>query len=258
MATPEVTVYVNLDGVDQVTSGFQRIGESAANMGTRTNTSFTSMAWDYRTLAFNISGLGLHALSLSNTMEQLRKGQIDSGEAAMRFGINLLGVSGHVAMLARSLSQLEAASWLVTAAENARAVAHSLADAAQLGFLKIASTVVGWLTAIQVSSWQVTIAEHARGIAHTIANALSGPAGWAILAGAAAAAGIGIGLVASIPSRQYGGFIEKTGPYLLHAGEFVVPAGSKTSNITINIYGVTSPRETADAVVDRLRRAGLV
>jgi hypothetical protein len=37
-------------------------------------------------------------------------------------------------------------------------------------------------------------------------------------------------------SRQYGGYIPQTGPYMLHQGETVVPAGGDTfaSNITIN------------------------
>ena len=52
--------------------------------------------------------------------------------------------------------------------------------------------------------------------------------------------GIGGGIGAfSLPSRQTGGYIPETKPYLLHKGESVIPAGGNAGGVTINITGNT-------------------
>ena len=165
---------------------------------------------------------------------------------------SMMALSGSVV---RALSYLADTSKLVTLMEHARGSAHKFANLMAADIKKLYGSIVSALHRIAASSFAVAIAEKARAIAHAIAHALSGPLGWAILAGAIAAAGIGISLAATIPSKQYGGVVERTGPYLLHAGEFVVPRGGA---ITINIYGAGSPRATGDAVIDALRRAGVI
>jgi len=199
MAAPEVTLYAQLEGIDQVTAGFNQIGEAAGSMSSKVSASNNQMEVSNRRLALTTAGLIANTVQLGDIMQRMATGQMDVGRGALMLAMN---------------------------------------------FLQLASQI-----------WVVVGAEHARAIAHGIANALAGPAGWAILAGAAAAA-IGVtALAASIPSRQMGGPIFQTGPYLLHAGEYVSPRGA--SPITINIYG-GSPRETSDAVVDALRRSGVV
>ena len=41
----------------------------------------------------------------------------------------------------------------------------------------------------------------------------------------------------ALESRQYGGYIPETKPYLLHRGETVIPAGAGMGGITVNIMG---------------------
>ncbi len=65
--------------------------------------------------------------------------------------------------------------------------------------------------------WTVVTAEKARGTAHTIAHALSGPAGWAILAGAAVAAAAGMALVSQVPKAGRGGVFDE--PTVIQVGE---------------------------------------
>jgi hypothetical protein len=200
MASPEVTITANLEGVNQVAAGFNQIGEAAGAMGSKVGTSTDQMDVSYRRLALTSAGLIANSIQLGDIMQRMATGQMDVGRGALMLAMN---------------------------------------------FLQLASQI-----------WVVVGAEHARAIAHGIANALEGPVGWAILAGAVGAAIVGTALAASIPSRQFGGSITQTGPYMLHAGEYVVPHGA--SPITINVYGAGSPRETGDAVVDALRRAGVV
>jgi len=200
MASPEVTIQANLEGVEQVTAGFNQIGEAAGTMGSKVGASTNTMDISYRRLLLTTAGMMTNMLQLGDIMGRMASGQMDLGRGAIMLGLNLL--------------QLASQIWLVVGALKAQAIAHA------------------------------------------IAHGLSGPIGWAILAGAAAAIGGALVLTASIPSRQTGGPIPQTGPYLLHAGEYVLPRGP--SALTINIYGAGSPRETGDAVVDALRRAGVI
>lgn len=61
--------------------------------------------------------------------------------------------------------------------------------------------------------------------------------------------------LANIPSRQFGGVIPETGPYLLHKGETVIPSGRGGTTINIarmNVY----PRD-GDDFVRKMRRLGI-
>lgn len=164
------------------------------------------------------AGLIANSVQLGDIMDRMAKGQMDLGRGAVMLTMNFL-------QLASQVYALMTAEWAEAAA-----------------------------------SWAVTIAKKAEAVALGIVHALSAPWGWAILAGAAVAAAGVYALAESIPSRQYGGPIHETGPYLLHAGEYVLPKDSgRTIHIgSIIIQEARTPRETGDAVVDALRRAGSI
>ena len=236
----EITIRAVLEGEENVKGGFKRMADSSANMSREIKFLGREMA---------ILGSSVHAVGLLG--KQFGILNDEQAKVLTTMG-SMMALSGSVV---RALGYLADSSKLVALTEHARGTAHFFADTMAAGITKIVGAITGALSAIATSSFAVAIAEKARAIAHAIAHALSGPLGWAILAGAIAAAGIGISLAASIPSKQYGGVVERTGPYLLHAGEFVVPRGGA---ITINIYGAGSPRATGDAVIDALRRSGVI
>jgi hypothetical protein len=198
MAAPEVTLSVNMEGMDQVNAAFDAIGNKSAEVASKVSANTNTMDMSYRRLALTTAGIITNSVQLADIMHRMATGQMDAARGALMLGMNLL--------------QLAAQIWVVVGAEHARAIAHAIAHG--VGTLGLAVPLMI----------------------------------------AAAAAGVAIG--AMIPSRQYGGPVFETGPYLLHAGEYVMQRGG--SAVTINIYGAGSPRETGDAVVDALRRAGVV
>lgn len=113
------------------------------------------------------------------------------------------------------------------------------------------------LVSLASSIWVVVGAENARAIAHAIANALSGPVGWAILAGAVAAAATGIALASRIPSHHYEGVIQETGPYIMAKGQYVSTPGASSSGTTIHIHNLTVQTSSPRDFVDKMRRLGV-
>jgi hypothetical protein len=204
----EVTIQANLEGVEQVTAGFQQIGEQAGAMGSKVGTASTGMDIGFRRLALTTAGMMMNGIQLADIMDRMAKGQMDLGRGAVMLALN---------------------------------------------FLQLASQI-----------WLIVGAEHARAIAHAVANALSGPWGWAILAGAAAAAAIGIGLASQIPKAAGGGII--TSPTILLAGErgpeVIAPLNQVIRGrglSTVNVY-INDPifhnRGEMNYLVDRLKRMG--
>lgn len=117
------------------------------------------------------------------------------------------------------------------------------------------------MVSMAAAIWSIVAAETARAGASAAANVAS--AGWfspamALLIGGAIGAVVGtvITSLATLPSREIGGFIPATGPYLLHAGERVLPRG--IGPITVIINEAATPKETANEVINRLRRKGVV
>jgi len=90
--------------------------------------------------------------------------------------------------------------------------------------VSLTSAVVRGFAALQSASLSVAIAEKARAAAHVVANALSGPAGWAVIAASAAAVTAGLALIAqsNVPTRHKGGAIRENGLYNLLSGEYVL------------------------------------
>jgi len=59
-------------------------------------------------------------------------------------------------------------------------------------------------------------------------------------------------------SREAGGYIPQTGPYLLHQGEYVLPKGDSGMNITFNFNGDVNDRDTLmNEIIKMLNRAGI-
>jgi hypothetical protein len=130
----------------------------------------------------------------------------------------------------------------------------------QANLARMIPALIGHFISLAATLWMVVGAEKARAIAHGIANALSGPAGWAILAGAVAMSGVAMGLAATIPSRQAGGPIYRTGTYQLERGEVYKRGFGAGINITIT--GNTVTRETlpliSSKIIDDLRASGVI
>lgn len=202
MATPEVTLTVNVVGQENVVRALDTIGEKSAEVSNKVTRENDKMEVSNRSLAFSMASVIANSVQLGDIMNRLVTGQIDAGRGALLLAMNFLQL-------------LPAINTIITALKGL-------------------------------------------GVASAITSAIStmGASLPLIIAAAAVAGTVALAAYAAIPSRQMGGSIYQTGPYLLHAGEYVVPRGA--SPITINIYGGGSPRETGDAVVDALRRAGVV
>ncbi|MEM1558187.1 MAG: phage tail tape measure protein [Thermoproteota archaeon] len=57
-----------------------------------------------------------------------------------------------------------------------------------------------------------------------------------------------------VPEKQTGGYIPETGLYWLHAGEYVVPAGESSQNITVNVNITPSPGMDVRALAEEAAR----
>lgn len=120
------------------------------------------------------------------------------------------------------------------------------------GIIRSIPALISLATAI----WTVVGAEKARTIASSIAHAVSslGAAVPLLIAAAAAGTALALAAIASVPSREYGGRIWQTGPYLLHAGE-TIGGGTRTVNI---YYPQFRSRSDMDELIERLRAAGVI
>jgi len=187
-------------------------------------------------------------LSLAKTMEAMAKGQLDVVSGITIMLPHILRLSAGILNLDKAM-KAKITTQLMSIATDAKAAAGAIAHAIGEGVR-------------QAAIWATVVAEKARAVAHAIANALSGPVGWAILAGAAVAAAVGIGIAMAIPSKQAGGPIEKTGPYYMHAGEYVLRPGERGNQApTVNNFYIQNPvfrsRSDMDYLVDRLKRMGM-
>ncbi|MCK4481716.1 hypothetical protein KAU55_00710 [Candidatus Bathyarchaeota archaeon] len=102
------------------------------------------------------------------------------------------------------------------------------------GMLKMLPTLMSLASA----SWAIVGAEKARAVATAIASAVT-TFGASIPLQVAAATAAGLALTAvltTVPSKQMGGYIPTTGPYLLHAGETVLPAGGTRNHFEIHVH----------------------
>jgi hypothetical protein len=242
----EITIGARLEGVEDIEAGFNRIGAASEQTSERVTNSSSRMGGGYSHLMRTQAMVVTQSMSLVKTMELMAKGQIDVA-------------SGIVIMLPHML-RLTSSIWDVVTADHAKiaaqlaSIAGNANEAASATYSAIAKGVH------TAATWADIVATKAHSIAQAISMALSGPYGWAILAGAAAAAAVGVGLAMTIPSKQTGGLIESTGPYMLHAGEYVLPserrAGTVNNYITIQ-DPVFRGKGDLDYLVGRLKRMGM-
>jgi hypothetical protein len=201
-------------------------------------------------------------------------------ETAEEVQINLRGVAFQFQAAAYSVNELNKAFF--SNSQIGKDVASALHGiGAALRVLNIISDVITAVKALTAAEWLHVAALYAKSIGLAIVHALEGPYGWAILAGAVAAAAIGITLASRIPGKQFGGPITEEGPYYLHAGEYVLPRTTATilttretvmqkpivsgwvGNVYVDARGSTFASDydvdkMTRRVIDRLKRAGVV
>jgi len=322
----EVTLRVNVEGVEQVTEGFHRIGNEVGEMGRKVEDSTRKASMSMKDLVVGFSGVATSAFSLYAAYDRVADMQVSINRANLQVKSSLNSVEDaqrrynatvekygsaseeanaaakdlqlaqeryqvateRAEMMQGNLNEAIMQSALTVIPSLITMIANISADSDSWNKIKEASIILDAKQAAgavahaaaeggrQVAIWATVVAEKARAIAHAIANALSGPWGWAILAGAAVAAGTGIALAASIPSKQYGGLIEKTQPYLLHREEYVesieerrhveevlsrvreLPSPHTSITNIVTIEGpIFRSKGDMDYLVDRLKRMGM-
>ena len=173
------------------------------------------VAWQVQAAAYSIGELNKVLFNNSAVGKEVT-GMLHGLGAALRIYTIVENMAKTVGVLTGVLKAQEAAEWTLTGAIVAKTSALATSIATHISHAAV-------VAASTLAEWAHTAALYAKAVALSIVNALLGPWGWAILAGAAAAATAGIALASRIPSRQFGGLITQEGPYYLHASEFVVP-----------------------------------
>jgi len=248
----EIKIQAELEGLEKVTAGFEKMGESAEHMGSRVEATTKRMEINYRGLITSFSGAATAGFALYNMYDRISEIQVvvdranvtlkasmnAAEDAQRRYNIQVQKYGIHSAEARAAAADLRIAQERVeVAASRAQMVQENLNEAMvrmAIGIIPMAITMIDSmskaLTILKTTTilataaeWGHIIALKAKSVAFAIMHALTGPAGWAILAAAAAFAAVGIGLAGEIPSRQHGGLIGETRPYLLHAGEYVIP-----------------------------------
>jgi hypothetical protein len=222
-----------LEGVDEVTDGFERMGNAAGNMGNKVASSSRQMETNYRSLMVTTAGLISNSIQLGDIMDRMAKGQLDVGKGAAMLTLNFLQLASQVYMLGK-------AHWAAVVA----GAAH-----------------IATMIAQKAASIALAFVEGARAVAHFIANAVASLGGAVPVMIAAAAASATLGAYLSARPMAEGGLVSR--PTLALLGERepeVVTPFSKLSGATIylTINESRTPRETGDAVIDALRRSNII
>lgn len=295
--TAEVTLYVNLEGIDTVNAGFASMGASAENMGRQVSESTERVNVNYKALMFTTAGVITNSVQLGDIMDRMSKGQMDVGRGAVMLGMNFLQLGGQLYFLYTKYGEIIAAkatSIALDIKEQASTLGHAAAEGVREAAVVISSTAHGIYNAIK--EWSITqdIAHAASAVGHAIAEGVRTAAlaistlaesAFAIASGialsissagilvpvviaaaAAAAAGIAIYTGAiKIPGLAEGGIVTQPTFALIgeRGPEAVLPLNqllSSSSNVTFNftIYEARSARDTADEVILALRRQGVV
>lgn len=205
----EITVTSNVDsgiaGLQAVQKEVQPLGTAVADTGEKVDEatkstekyskSLRSTSWDLMLTARSINMINA-AFFGSNQM--VREG------TALLYGLG--GVLRIITMVQKAYNVIHAYSIAQSAAKSVANVAEAGTTIGLAGAVATLRTVLGDPTAI------VSFA-----------------------AGAAIAGGIIAAYASTMPSYQKGGYVSHTGPYMLHKGETVVPAGANFSTININM-----------------------
>jgi len=220
-------VTVQESGSEAVTAAFQRMGAASDQMSLR-------MQQNNRAAIMSFAALSTQSLGLVNLFDRLAKGQLDAGQAALSLSYYTLNLASQLMMLNMLYGKrlgLQGAS-----------VAASGAEAVSTGAATGASVAHG--AALRVES-----------AALAAKNALSGPWGWAIIAGAGAAMLAGMAVVSQVPKMAQGGIV--TSPTLVMAGddgpEAFIPLNKGLgfgSSITVHVYGASNYEEARRGAFD--------
>lgn len=207
-------------------------------------------------IGINIRGVAMDFQRAGYSLNELNRLMFNNSQ----IGRDVAGVFQGIGASLRIITMVQdfaKAVGLLNTVEGVSATTTAAADAAR-------SASLGSYVASTLAAWGHAAAVQASNIAQAIASALTGPYGWAILAGAAIAAATALAwITGAIPSKQYGGPVLETGPYLLHAGEYVTPSAASTSaggGTTIINAPINDPvfrnRSDMDYLINRLKRMG--
>ncbi len=199
-----VDLQAELHGVGQVNAGFKSMGASSRQMGKDVHQAGRQM----RDMVMMAPAIGRLASAFG--------GLSDEQSRTITEMTSLIGVVYYMSRGLRVLIDL-----------NLKAAGAILAKKAAM----VSATM---------ATWGHVVAEKARAAAHAVAHALSGPIGWAIIAGAAGAAAAGLAISRQVPERHTGGSIPQTGLYKLEAGEQVL---TRTQIRNIRNFYVTNNKQ---------------
>jgi len=187
-------------------------------------------------------------IQLSEAQAQLKQRTEEYRRAQMEAITGYVGMSLQAGTLIAQLWMLYY-RYMVLTAMRAKEVAAIKAEAGAHGLVSIA------LAKRTIAEWAHTAALKAKAVAAAIAHALTSPWMIPVMLGVAAAA---VAAIHALGRRERGGYIPVTGYYRLHAGEYVLPRRTVARQIVINIYEARRPRVTAELVIEKLRRRGVV
>jgi len=247
----------------RVKNSFQGVEVASSNSAKTYNSASQSMEISNKRLMLTTAGMMANGIQLSDIFDRMNKGQLDVGKGSVMLALNFL-------QLAAEVSTLNSAYGTKIALQTA-SVAGDLREAAS----KAAETAVRWAS---------VAAKTAENVASAIADALMGPYGWAILAGATVAAAGGIALANQVPHAAQGAVFDRPTLALVGEGgetEIVSPmskmreaVGDELSNfnseesvnLTVIVQGAKNYSEAYNGAfagaskaldMDRLRRQGL-
>jgi len=201
--TSQITVGVELEGLENVTAGMEQIGNSASKMGDKVQASTEKMHTNYRTLMFTTAGMITNTMQLADITDRLARGQMDLSRGVVMLGMNFLQLAGQIYVVYTKYGALITAK----ATALALSIQEHAADIAGAASKAIHTA----------ATWANVVAENARAVASGIANAVAslGITVPIMLAATAAVVGGILAYQASIPKHHYEGSVLETRPYLL-------------------------------------------
>jgi hypothetical protein len=199
-------------------------------------------------IQINMRGLAFQFQAAAYSLGELNKLMFGSSEIGKQFTSVLHGIG--VALRLVTVSQQ-----LATVASAVLGVNIASLTQKYIGLIAATVAYMAKTAAATIIEWAHVIALKARAIAAAVAMALeSWGLGLLAIAGITAAA---VAIVTSaIPSKQFGGDIERTGVYMLHRGERVVTSGSSQPSIVI--HNLTVVADNPQQLVSKLRSAGAI
>jgi len=245
----DIVIRATLEGEGEVSAGFRRMGESSRSLST-----------ELRTYGRELASIGASAVGIARVGEQFGLLSKQQAEVMREMG-GLVALGGTVA---RTLGILAKESRALELVEKARGVATAFANTMASGISSIAGGIKSAFSAIASSSFGVALADKTRAVASAVAHAFSGPWGWAILAGAAAAAASAIAAISGMVKLQQGGIVYKPTVALIgeREPEVVTPLSKLKPSVNVGPIYIQNPvfrsRSDIDYLVDRLKRMGKI